>query len=202
MKPSPPSENDTSSARDQVLDVAERHFAERGYAAVTLKDLAQELGMRQPSLYYHAPGGKEELFVAVMLRHLERHRTMIAAALAASAARGEDDMEPQLRRIASCMLSRPPLSLWRMVRSDMHKLSPESRATLDEAIQRCAKAPIRSVFERAARSGRLRQDPDVVTWFFISQIEALRARERYTERPAIEMLDMMLDLLLRGIIRD
>ena len=63
-----------SAARERVQATAERLFAERGYKAVTLRDIAQELGIRQASLYYHFPGGKEELYVTVTERGLQAHR--------------------------------------------------------------------------------------------------------------------------------
>ena len=37
-------------ARERVLSVADRLFTERGYQAVTLRDIAQEVGIRHASL--------------------------------------------------------------------------------------------------------------------------------------------------------
>jgi AcrR family transcriptional regulator len=54
--------------------VAQQLFAARGYTSVTLKDIADRLGIKQASLYYHFPGGKEDLFVEVMIHHLEQRR--------------------------------------------------------------------------------------------------------------------------------
>ncbi len=51
-----------TDARERVLDAAERLFAERGYASVTLRDIAAEVGIRHTSLYHHVPGGKEAIF--------------------------------------------------------------------------------------------------------------------------------------------
>ena len=48
-----------SEARERVLDGAAKLFTERGYAAVTLRDIAAEVGIRHTSLYHHVPGGKE-----------------------------------------------------------------------------------------------------------------------------------------------
>ena len=39
-----------STARERVLGVAERIFSERGYRAVTLREIADELGMKKASL--------------------------------------------------------------------------------------------------------------------------------------------------------
>ncbi|NDJ52513.1 MAG: helix-turn-helix transcriptional regulator, partial [Chloroflexi bacterium] len=68
-----------SEARQRVLEVAERLFSTRGYKDVRLQDIAKELGIKTASLYYHAPGGKEELFVEVIERGLARHHQGLQA---------------------------------------------------------------------------------------------------------------------------
>ena len=47
-----------------VLDAAARLFAEKGYAAASMRDIAQACGMLPGSLYYHFPA-KEDLVAAV-----------------------------------------------------------------------------------------------------------------------------------------
>ena len=66
--------------RLQVLDIAARHFRTRGYAAVSMRDIATEAGMRTPSLYYHFPS-KDDLVIAVMDRGIAVVRETVAAAL-------------------------------------------------------------------------------------------------------------------------
>ena len=55
-------EHEVRDSTQRVLDVAERLFMDRGYSAITLRDIADELGMKQASLYYHFPGGKGATF--------------------------------------------------------------------------------------------------------------------------------------------
>jgi AcrR family transcriptional regulator len=52
--------------------VAEHRLAARGYTSVTLKDIANQLGIKQASLYYHFPGGKENLYMEVMILSIIR----------------------------------------------------------------------------------------------------------------------------------
>jgi AcrR family transcriptional regulator len=49
-----------SARRDELTRIAARLFAERGYQGTSLADLAQQLGMRKPSLYHHI-ASKEDL---------------------------------------------------------------------------------------------------------------------------------------------
>lgn len=67
---------------DQIMDIAARQFRARGYAAVSLRDIATEAGMRTPSLYYHFPS-KDDLVIAVMNRGIAVVREAVTAALAA-----------------------------------------------------------------------------------------------------------------------
>ncbi|SNS47393.1 transcriptional regulator, TetR family [Sphingomonas laterariae] len=52
------------ATRRAILDAAETIFAEMGYAAARLEDVAQAVGIRRPSIVYHFPG-KQELYDAV-----------------------------------------------------------------------------------------------------------------------------------------
>lgn len=54
---------------EQVVDAAARVFAEKGYEAARLEDIATELGVLQGSLYYHI-GSKAELLSLVQIRRL------------------------------------------------------------------------------------------------------------------------------------
>ena len=66
--------------RLQILDIAARHFRTRGYAAVSMRDIATEVGVQTPSLYYHFPS-KDDLVIAVMDRGIVFVREAVAAAL-------------------------------------------------------------------------------------------------------------------------
>jgi len=55
--------------RARVLEAAASLFAERGYRATPLREVAARAGIREPSLYNHF-AGKEALYVAVLERGL------------------------------------------------------------------------------------------------------------------------------------
>jgi AcrR family transcriptional regulator len=74
---------------EQILDIAARQFRNRGYAAVSMRDIATEAGMRTPSLYYHF-AAKDDLVIAVMDRGIVVVREAVTAALAALRADASD----------------------------------------------------------------------------------------------------------------
>ena len=52
---------------EQMLDTAHRLFAERGYAAVTMDEIAAAVGITKPLIYNYF-GNKEQLYIACMER--------------------------------------------------------------------------------------------------------------------------------------
>ena len=57
----------TFDTKEQILDIAERLFAEKGFAGTTLRGVIREAGVNIAAVHYHF-GSKEELFVAVTRR--------------------------------------------------------------------------------------------------------------------------------------
>lgn len=57
----------TQDTRDQILDVAERHFALYGYAGTSLRAVIKDADVNVAAIAYHF-GDKEQLFTAVVER--------------------------------------------------------------------------------------------------------------------------------------
>src|SRR3954467_15790327 len=68
---------------EQSLAAAHTLFAERGYAAVTMDEVAAEVGVTKPLLYNYF-GNKEGLYAACMERAGDALSATIAASVAAT----------------------------------------------------------------------------------------------------------------------
>ncbi len=66
----------------QILDVAHALFAEHGYAAVTMDDVAARVGVTKPLLYNYW-GNKERLYLACLERDAERLLATVRDAVSA-----------------------------------------------------------------------------------------------------------------------
>lgn len=52
--------------REEVLDAAARLFTEQGYANTSTREIADAIGIRQASLYYHFDNGKADMLAEVL----------------------------------------------------------------------------------------------------------------------------------------
>lgn len=185
-----------SQARERVLDVAEALFAERGLARVTMRDIADAAGMRQASLYHHAPGGKEQLYRETFERMIGRQRAGLEGALADTG----DDLRAQLAAVAAWYVGQAPMYFLRMMTSDMPALGHEVARDLAGPAYVGLMRPITEAFRRAAARGETSPvDPDLLAGSLLAILDAVafaesRAYGRADRRAmALTMIDVLLD---------
>jgi TetR/AcrR family transcriptional regulator, cholesterol catabolism regulator len=188
---------ESPDARHRLLDAAENLFASRGFDSVRMRDIAEALGLTHAALYYHFPGGKEELFAEVMERNIRRHGEGLAAALEAGGPR----LRGRLRGAASWLLSQPPMDLIRMAESDLKKLPPEKAGRIMGLVYELVLFRLQGVFEAARASGEVGPcDPGLLAGGVVGLVESLHSvpvsvvgRDRY------DMACDLIDVLLKGI---
>jgi TetR/AcrR family transcriptional regulator len=92
---------------ERILDAAEEIFSERGYAGTTLRDVAERVGLRIPSLYNHF-ASKDSLYAAV----LERGIGPVLGILSEFTEEGQDayrDSALVMKRVMALLARRPNL---------------------------------------------------------------------------------------------
>jgi AcrR family transcriptional regulator len=75
--------------REQLLDVGRRLFAEKGFEAVSVEEIAAKAGVSKPVVYEHF-GGKEGLYAVVV----DREMTYLLVAITDALSDEEDAAEP------------------------------------------------------------------------------------------------------------
>ena len=193
-----------NEARERVLDAAERLFAQRGYTAVTLRDIGVAVGIRHTSLYHHVPGGKEELFIEVTERNLHRHRVGLTQAIAGAAA----DVRSQLYAVADWLLAQPPMDMIRLAHSDMPAIDPSHGHRLANLAYVCMIAPIEAALDQAQQNGEIaHHNHGLIAGGLLGMIQSLHAvpdmaLEQSRPQMAHELTDTMLDGLRRYVHRE
>ena len=124
-----------SERMEQTLSVAHGLFAERGFAAVTMDEVAGEVGVTKPLLYNYF-GNKERLYIACMERSGDALFATIAEAVAG-------DRQPRRRA------QRRPSRLLRLPRRRPRRLGGPLRRDPAAA---AARSPTGSPYTAAASS--------------------------------------------------
>lgn len=84
--------------RQQLIEIGRALFAERGYEAASIEEIAQRANVSKPVVYEHF-GGKEGLYAVVVDREMSRLHEMVMSSLAQGRSR------IRLERVALALLT-------------------------------------------------------------------------------------------------
>jgi AcrR family transcriptional regulator len=141
--------------RDQMLDAANELFAERGYEAVSVEDIARAAGV-QRGLVHHYFGGRKEVYLALLERLAAGREEQLRPPVGRSArarvgdsvsrwldwseanrtvylgtiAPGEDIADPEVRRVVADLRGRA-VGLLAALHADIAEDSPRLRYALE-----------------------------------------------------------------------
>jgi AcrR family transcriptional regulator len=190
-----------TESRERVLNVAESLFGEKGYTAVTLKEIATALGMKQASLYFHFVS-KEQLFITVMQRIFDRHRHGLEAALQ----QAEPTLRAQLQAASQWLLSQPALNVGRMLSTDMPAIDQHSAAVLSSQMYQATLIPLAEAFRHAHLAGEIVHTKYVLlAGSLLSIVEAVQNLDAEWIDGAqggeskVDMVESMIDVFINGL---
>jgi AcrR family transcriptional regulator len=153
-----------------ILNAAERLFMERGLAAVKLEHIAKAVGMRHASLYYYAPGGKEDLYVRVVERALARHKAGLEGAILGAS----PDLRAQMHAAAAWFCSQQPLDLSHMIRADLPILDARTARKLDAQIDVALRDPFVAAIRQSRTQGALvDNDPEFLAFGMLALLQSM-----------------------------
>ena len=101
---------ETPSTRDLILDVAEQAFGKRGFAGVSMREIAAGAGLRNQASLYHHFRDKRALYEAVLARGLAPILSLVAESGAMWVnGHAEVTLEGFLDRVVEYLTARPHL---------------------------------------------------------------------------------------------
>ena len=188
-----------SEARQRLLDAAETLFIARGYDSVRLRDIAEVLGVKHAALYYHVPGGKEQLYIEVMERSFARHRAGMEDAIANAGPALHD----QLMAVAGWLLSQPAVNILRVQQTDFHAISPTHVQRLSDLMFDALRIPVEKALNRAQAAGiTALEDTGLAAISFITLVETIHALDdSMIEAVKLDVVKKMVDMLLLGWLK-
>jgi AcrR family transcriptional regulator len=149
-----------TTTRGTVLDAACELFAERGYRGTSMKDIAERLGVRAPSLYNHVVS-KQQILLEIMDKAMDRALAAQEEALA-----GVTDVAEQLRRATESLVLdflRFPAEV-SVCNTEARSLEPANRLAIVAKRDQYA-AGVRQIIERGCRDGRFSTPtPEIVAF--------------------------------------
>jgi AcrR family transcriptional regulator len=150
--------------RARILAVARAAFIERGYADVSMQEIADAAGLTKAAIYYHF-ADKEQLFNQVFLDEVDRLYAGVEAQLAPG-----PPLRDQLERVARYAFESGRGDFGRLV-ADVHRYcGPEHAIAMRERIHH-PYALVRAAFARAREAGEIRDvDLDVTVALFFSMV--------------------------------
>jgi AcrR family transcriptional regulator len=142
---------DTGEAtRDKVLRLADALFARRGYAAVSMRDVALAAGVTKPALYYHFRD-KDALFTECLLIHQLQLGERLHAAIDVATSLGE-----RVTAAAQVLLLGAAHHPERTRSDVVEHLSESDRQRIASSFDENVMGPISRLFEEAQIEGGLR----------------------------------------------
>lgn len=194
-----------SETRERIMDVAETHLGGGGYLGVSLEEIAREVGVSKPALYYHFPQGKEELFVAIAHRALAHHREGLERVMADYEA-GADKLHAVARWFMSESNQDHPMD---ELRDLARFVSEQHQLELAEGFFGSLYGPIHRTISSAVDSGEFSNNsPEFLTWAFLSLLSGMLQVNNTPSGPALPqatrtaegMADRTVDLFLNGVL--
>ena len=190
------SEQEVNEFRRKLCRVAARRFAEFGYAGVTLRALAQELGCSRTTPYRYFKD-KEQILSAVRADGF-----LLLAETQEAAAEAEPELERRLQAVGRAYLrfAADEPDYYRLMFEVPEKFSPEPTAELLAVVQR-SQRPLYEAVKLATQAGLLDGNPRTVVhllWAALHGVASLHLAEKLTLGRTFEQLtEEMLKLLSR-----
>lgn len=168
--------------RAAIIDIAQRHFLEHGFAAASMSAIAARCGGSKTTLWSHFPS-KEDLFRAFLDRMVEQFRESLDQALLT-----DGGTEGALRRFGRIfiakILSDDARALKRLMAAEGHRFPALVEAFYEGGPRRTRERLARFMADEIA-AGRLREgDPELAARQFLALCQAGCFSDVVWHRPA------------------
>ena len=159
--------SEASVSHDAILEAAKRLFVEQGFRGISMRQIAEAVGVTKAALYYHFQD-KEELFVAIV----ESYLRAMAALIDLAAAEG-DNCQERIGAIVRAILTQPveQRAVLRLATQELGNVGPENRARFLTLYHERFIGRITALLQTGMEQGELRTlDPALATWTLLGMM--------------------------------
>ncbi len=160
-------ESEPLVTRDRIIEQATRLFVTRGYHAMSMREIAEAVGVTKAALYYHF-SDKETLFLAVLAASLDRLEVIVREARAAGGT-----TRAQVGRIVRGIFGQTPdqRAIVRLARQEMATLGAQSLAQFGGLYRDKFIGQVEATLAEGVARGELRAlDAHQATWLLLGMI--------------------------------
>jgi AcrR family transcriptional regulator len=183
--------------RDQILAAATQLFIQQGYFGLSMRQIAEAVGVTKAALYYHFKD-KEDLFLAILESYLEKVETLIVGIQTEG-----DSCPDRIHLLVERILNQPvdQRAVIRLASQEMAHLSAVSRQSFGEVYHRRFIGRIQAMLEAGIAAGELRPlDPQVCTWALLGMMYPYFYPVHSADVSlSAESIDQLVDLFLVGV---
>jgi AcrR family transcriptional regulator len=153
--------------REQILSSAAQLFIEQGYYGLSMRQIAESVGVTKAALYYHFDD-KESLFLAILEAYLKRLEALIV-----EIQDEVDNCRDRIRLLVRRILRQPvdQRAIIRLASQEMAHLREEARISFGETYHNRFIYRIEKIFAAGIAAGELRTiDPELATWSLLGMM--------------------------------
>lgn len=161
------SHSEVANSRTTILNAAERLFVEKGYHAISMREIADAVGMTKAALYYHFRD-KEQLFMAILEGVLSELSALIEACR-----RTESSHRGQIEAIVRQIMLLPSerRASLRLASQELGNLDAATRRSFIEQYHAQFIGRITGILAAGMACGEFRAlDPGIATWTLLGMM--------------------------------
>lgn len=160
------SDGESPGMREVILREATRLFVANGYYGLSMREIAEAVGVSKAGLYYHFRD-KEALFLAILTDNLDQIEWLLGEARQAPSTRA------QIEQMIQAIFHRAPdqRAIIRLASQEMGHLSQAARAEFNRMYHEKFIGQVEAIMTDGIARGELRpMEPSLATWLLLGMM--------------------------------
>ncbi|AVR00179.1 TetR/AcrR family transcriptional regulator [Oceanobacillus sp. M65] len=192
MEKSQANRKDPEWTKSRILSVAQQLFMEKGYRAVTTREIAAQCEITQPALYYHY-SDKQSLYIAMLERfvsHIQKRLRVV----------GDGTIAERLEGMLEVLSAEHPTSMMMMVHDILVEFKEENRKRIFSLWKETYLDPFIKIFEEMQEEGMLRESiqPEDAARFCLLTLGQTMSQWKQKPKTLAGQYSLLVDLILNG----
>lgn len=190
---------DESGTRNTILEKAKSLFIEHGYRGLSMREIAEKVGVSKPALYYHFKD-KEELFCAVLNSGLEEIGRLIDLI--------NDQPVTSYKKICLFMeyvLTQPTeqRAVIRLGTQEMGQISHASRQLFNVSYHHQFTGKLREMIQTGIEQGEFREmDTEIATWGLLGLMYPYLYPHVGVALLSSDKIELIISMYMKGIQKE